>query len=609
MAERTIALVLKTSGLNGPGGSNPPPSAPIRGLLMPCRGFESPKPNWRLMLGYSASRMALGGSKPGPLKSLGPRHTRTGRRCATGQLLLAALLAALLLTASCSSRDKVYTSTGSTTSTESGESTLPGTTAAMEVSMSTDGSGGGGAGPSGSEQPERDCLPRIPTDVQLTGSSPQRASIKISQAAYNCADEVGLAFTADAAAVSTLQSQGIAGPLLFIDAQLDAPLLDEIGRLAPDKVVTVGIDDRHLAGKLTQFTLESVAVDQQARVAPQSPTHDRVWLVDNYTEAVPLAVLGNEIGVRVTTLVGDLWAASVEEREIIAGAVDVELLSDFSDAVLRQLEVLLNGVELPGGGFVLFDPSQPRRMVAMYGHPQTSSLGVLGEQGRDRSVERLRSIAAGYDADGYTVLPTFEIIATVAAGSAGFDGNFSNETARDVIRPWIEVAAENDVYVVLDLQPGLTNFLSQARIYEEFLRLPHVGLALDPEWRLKPGQRHLEQIGTVDAAEINQVVEWLAGIVREDSLPQKLLVLHQFRHSMITNRHLVETPPELAVLIHMDGQGPLATKYSSWNSLTRQPDADKFYWGWKNFYDEDSPTARPDEVLALTPTPLFVSYQ
>ena len=27
MAERTIALVLKTSGLHGPGGSNPPPSA------------------------------------------------------------------------------------------------------------------------------------------------------------------------------------------------------------------------------------------------------------------------------------------------------------------------------------------------------------------------------------------------------------------------------------------------------------------------------------------------------------------------------------------------------------------------------------------------------
>ena len=155
--------------------------------------------------------------------------------------------------------------------------------------------------------------------------------------------------------------------------------------------------------------------------------------------------------------------------------------------------------------------------------------------------------------------------------------------------------------MVLDIQPGRADFLTQAKIYEEFLRLPHVGLALDPEWRLKPGQFHLRQIGTVDAAEINRVVEWLAGIVREEALPQKLLILHQFRFSMITNRHLVETPPELAVLIHMDGQGPLGTKYNSWNALTNQLDADRFYWGWKNFYDEDSPTARPDQVLKLTP--------
>ncbi|MDE0701009.1 MAG: hypothetical protein F4Z58_09335 [Acidimicrobiaceae bacterium] len=547
--------------------------------------------------------MALGGSKLGPLNSQGQKHKRTSRRFATRCLLLATLL----VTASCASGDEGVTGPGSTTSTDSGEPAKPGTTAGEDPTTT-----GTPSDTEGGEDPtdlERDCSPQVSEDVRLSDSSPQLASIKISQATYDCAHEVGLAFATDAAAVSTLQSQGIAGPLLFVDRQFDVPLMDELGRLAPKKIVAVGIDDQQLNGELADYVLESVNVDQQARLAPQSPSYERVWLVDNYTEAVPLAVLGNQIGVRVITVVGDLRAASTEEREAIAAATEVELLSDFGDDVAGQLEVLRRGAELPGGGFVLFDPNQPRRMVAMYGHPQTSGLGVLGEQGLDRSVERLRSIAEGYDADGYTVLPTFEIIATVAAGSAGYDGNFSNETALDVIRPWIEVAAANDVYVVLDLQPGLSDYLSQAKIYEEFLRLPHVGLALDPEWRLKPGQRHLEQIGTVDAAEINQVVDWLAGIVREDSLPQKLLVLHQFRHSMITNRHLVKTPAELAVLIHMDGQGPLATKYSSWNALTRQPDADKFYWGWKNFYDEDSPTARPDQVLALTPTPLFVSFQ
>ena len=223
---------------------------------------------------------------------------------------------------------------------------------------------------------------------------------------------------------------------------------------------------------------------------------------------------------------------------------------------------------------LLFEPGDDipdRRMVAVYGHPSTAGLGVLGEQGPEDTVKRLQSIAAGYGADGLEVLPTFEIIATVASASAGADGDYSSVTDHEVIRPWIEVAAANGVYVVLDLQPGRSDFLSQAKHYEEFLRLPHVGLALDPEWRLKPNEVHLRQVGTVDAAEINQVVDWLAGIVREESLPQKLLIVHQFRFSMITNRELIETPPELAVMIHMDGQGSLSAKYNTWNTLTGEP--------------------------------------
>ena len=257
----------------------------------------------------------------------------------------------------------------------------------------------------------------------------------------------------------------------------------------------------------------------------------------------------------------------------------------------------------------MFNSGFDRRIVAMYGHPSTSGLGVLGEQGPDEGVGRIRTIAESYDADGSVVLPAFEIIATVASADAGGDGDYSAMTARDVIRPWVETAAANDMYVVLDLQPGRTDFLTQAKVYEEFLRLPHVGLALDPEWRLKPHQVHLEQVGTVDAAEINQVVEWLAGVVRENALPQKLLIVHQFKLSMITNRQHIDTPPELAVLIQMDGQGSMRAKYRAWDTFTSQADADQFHWGWKNFYDEDFTNATPEQILELTPTAEFVSFQ
>ena len=360
-------------------------------------------------------------------------------------------------------------------------------------------------------------------------------------------------------------------------------------------------------GDAAKFDLQPAVVDEQPADTPTpEPVPQRVWLVANDEQA---AALAHQVGNTVIVATGDLRALPPNTRKTLLDASEVELAEGLSEDTLWQLEVIRQGNEIPGGGLLMFDSGINRRLVALYGHPATSALGVLGEQGPEAGVERLRSISQGYDGDGFVVLPTFEIIATVASAGAGSDGDYSAMTARDVIRPWIETAAANDMYVVLDLQSGRSDFLTQAKAYEEFLRLPHVGLALDPEWRLKSQEVHLEQIGTVDATEINQVVEWLAGLVREHALPQKLLIVHQFRYSMITNRAAIETPPELAVMIHMDGQGSMRAKYSTWDALTTMDDADQYHWGWKNFYDEDSPMATPEQVLELTPNPVFVSFQ
>jgi hypothetical protein len=268
--------------------------------------------------------------------------------------------------------------------------------------------------------------------------------------------------------------------------------------------------------------------------------------------------------------------------------------------------VILEGTELPGGGYLMFPG---RRLVAFYGHPGTPGLGVLGEQGPEAAVERLLPVAGEYGTEGFQILPTFEIIATVADRVAGDDGNYSEETEIVALRPWIEVAREQGLYVLLDLQPGRTDFLTQAQLYEELLLEPHVGLALDPEWRLEPDQVHLQQIGSVDAAEVNTVVEYLAALVRDNRLPQKMLLLHQFRLDMLEDREQILTPPELAVVIQADGQGPIGGKYETWAVLTQGTEDAGWLWGWKNFYDEDEPTPTPEQVLALEPVVVYVSYQ
>ncbi len=207
------------------------------------------------------------------------------------------------------------------------------------------------------------------------------------------------------------------------------------------------------------------------------------------------------------------------------------------------------------------------------------------------------------------MIPAFEIIATVASAEPGEGSNYTNMIDPEELRPWVEAAGRAGVYVTLDLQPGRMDFLSQARRYADLLAQPHVGLALDPEWRLRPDQVHLTQIGSVGADKINRTSDWLAGLVRERGLPQKLFVLHQFDPDMLAHRERIVTGrPELQVVLHADGHGEPGVKLETWRRLLADLPAG-VWMGWKNFYTEDSPTFSPEATMAVRPTPWFISYQ
>ncbi|SED96721.1 hypothetical protein [Ruania alba] len=272
-----------------------------------------------------------------------------------------------------------------------------------------------------------------------------------------------------------------------------------------------------------------------------------------------------------------------------------------------QSETALTGVQLPGGGQFAFDGT---RYVGLYGTPHTEVLGALGEQDLGATVDRAEELATSYQQHtDDVVVPTLEVIVTVAASAAGADGNYSNELAPERFVPLVEAAAEAGQYVVLDFQPGRSTFLEQVEQYADLLAYPHVGIALDPEWRLEQDQVHLEQIGSVGIDEVNAVIEYIADFVQERRLPQKIVVLHQFRTSMITDRSELQTErPEVEVVIHVDGYGTPEAKESTWRTV-RADAPDGVYWGWKVFLDEDDPRLRAAEVMQVDPVPDFVSYQ
>lgn len=259
---------------------------------------------------------------------------------------------------------------------------------------------------------------------------------------------------------------------------------------------------------------------------------------------------------------------------------------------------------LPGGRAHVFGGD--RMLVAYYGTAGTGSLGVLGEAGPDRIMARLTKAAAPFARGGRTVQPVFELIVTVAHAGPTRTGTYSSDIPRAAVRRYIDAAHRHGVLVVLDLQPGRADFLTVAKRWEWALKDPWVGLALDPEWRMGPRQVPARVIGSVRAAEVNQVSRWLDDLTRTAGLPEKVFLLHQFRTSMVKRIERVLPRSHLALVQHVDGFGPPRLKLSTFRAVARPR---QFVLGFKLFYDEDVPRMRPDQVLRIRPKVRFVSFQ
>lgn len=272
------------------------------------------------------------------------------------------------------------------------------------------------------------------------------------------------------------------------------------------------------------------------------------------------------------------------------------------DAV-TQLTGLLARLQLPRGGVRLFPDFT---VVAYYGGHQTPALGVLGEGTPAEAGQRLLGAAEPFATPQRPLLPAMELIVTVATRGAGADGNYSSPSTDEEIAPYLAAAREVGALLLLDVQPGRSDFLGEVQRYERWLREPDVGIALDPEWRMGPGEVPGDRVGSVDADEVNRVADYVAGIVREGELPQKLFVVHQFTESMISNRAAIVAPPELSVNFHLDGFGSRSAKLGTYDRLYPP---ERYSVGFKLFYDEDTNLFAPADVLALPRPPDLVTYQ
>lgn len=255
-----------------------------------------------------------------------------------------------------------------------------------------------------------------------------------------------------------------------------------------------------------------------------------------------------------------------------------------------------------------------KRVVAYYGNFYSRGMGILGEHSEEQVLSMLASTTAKWTAADPTTpaIPAIHYIATVAQATAGKEGKYILRMPDDQIDHALDMAAKVQGIVFLDVQVALSTLERELPMLETYLKMPQVHLGIDPEFSMKHGERPGTVIGTFDAADVNYAAQYLARLVRENNLPPKILVVHRFTADMLTNYKKIQPLPEVQIVIDMDGFGSKAKKRGTYSRVII-PEPVQFT-GIKLFYKNDSrPPAdgllTPEEVLKLTPAPIYIQYQ
>jgi Flp pilus assembly protein TadG len=264
----------------------------------------------------------------------------------------------------------------------------------------------------------------------------------------------------------------------------------------------------------------------------------------------------------------------------------------------------------PNGGALL----PFNRIVAYYGNFYSTKMGVLGKYPVPQMLTMLNAAVAQWQAaDPSTpVIPGIDYIAVTAQGSPGADGKYRLRMPDSQIDEALGLANQEHGILILDIQVGLSNVQTEVPLLEKYLALPNVELALDPEFSMKDGAKPGSEIGTMDATDINFAANYLAGLVRANNLPPKILVVHRFTEDMVTNYQNITPLPEVQIVMDMDGWGTQAKKLNTYLRVIE--DEPVQFTGFKLFYVNDlkppsTGMLTPAQVLKLTPQPLFIQYQ
>ncbi len=264
----------------------------------------------------------------------------------------------------------------------------------------------------------------------------------------------------------------------------------------------------------------------------------------------------------------------------------------------------------PNAGAIL--PS--KRIIAYYGNLYSKKMGALGQYPEDEMLERLDVEVRKWSlADPETpAIPALHYVAITAQMAEGKDGKYRMRMPDSQIDEIIRMAAKIDAIIFLDIQVGLSTLQEEIPSLEKYLKMPQVHLGIDPEFSMKTGAKPGTVVGTKDATDINFAADYLAKIVKENNIPPKVLVVHRYTERMVTNYQNIKPLPEVQIVMHMDGWGGKAHKINTYKQFIYKEPVQ--FAGFKLFYKHDvmktgTSLMTPDDLLKLSPQPIYIQYQ
>ena len=249
------------------------------------------------------------------------------------------------------------------------------------------------------------------------------------------------------------------------------------------------------------------------------------------------------------------------------------------------------------------------RLVVYYGNPFSSVMGPIGAYSDDELLAMLQKQAQAYAAldSRHPVIPALDYVTPVAQGSPMADNTWTARMPDDSIEHYRILANSNHMLFFMDMQLGHSTIQNEVNNVWSFLQLPGVELALDPEFDMPPGTTPGVEFGRMTAAEINWVINKLSDLVLSEHLPPKILIIHQFRESMLPDWQHIRIKPGVEVVTSVDGFGTPGEKLDDYRIFDKQQLIQ--YPGFKLFYRLDKPLMSPSDVLKMDPAPLMVMYQ